>query len=221
MELKDTKCSGCNTLRKKTDFIYKEKVNKTCCICLEYRMKNKEKNKEKNKDKIKEKQKQYYEQNKEKKKQYYEQNKEQIVDKKKKFYAKNTEKIKEKVQKYAIQNKDKIKETNKKYQDNNPLMVKVRNMISSSIKTDKKNNRIYEETDYVDYDFLLGLWETQTGLCGYEQCKCEMVLTFNLETKNPQQITIQRLDNDIAHVKSNVILSCYECNVIKRMETKL
>jgi len=190
MELKDTKCSGCNTLRKKTDFIYKEKVNKTCSKCYDNRLKNKEKNKEKNKQ----------------------------------YYTQNTEKIKEQVQKYAIQNKDKIKEQHQKNcerrKKENPLHIKIQAMLYSSKSTDKKLNRIYEKADYIDYDFLLGLWETQTGLCGYETCKCEMVLTFNLETRNPQQISIQRLDNNIAHIKSNVILSCFECNVIKRMETK-
>tara|TARA_R110001632_G_scaffold123293_1_gene236017 strand:- start:33 stop:563 length:531 start_codon:yes stop_codon:yes gene_type:complete len=176
MELKEYKCGGCNTLRKKSDFIYKEKVNKTCSKCMETRKAKAEYQKQYNK-------------------QYHNKNKAELVEKQKHY----------------------------KYQrkQDNPLNVKIENMIYTSKSNDKKYNRIYEEADYIDYNFLLGLWETQTGLCGYELCKCEMVLTFNYESRNPQQITIERLDNNIAHIKTNVILSCFECNVIKRMETKL
>tara|TARA_R110000868_G_C10645236_1_gene744466 strand:+ start:81 stop:737 length:657 start_codon:yes stop_codon:yes gene_type:complete len=217
MELKDTKCSGCNTLRKKSDFIYKEKVNKTCSKCMETR-----------KAKARQYYKQYYEQNKtelsEKHKQYNEQNKEKISGYIKQYYEQNKEKITDYTKQYNEQNKEQIAEHKKQHyeqnKEENPLKLKIQQMIINSKVNDKKHNRIYEEADYIDYDFLLGLWETQTGLCGYDQCKCEMVLTFNHQSRNPQQISIQRLDNNISHIKSNVILSCFECNVIKHLETK-
>jgi len=248
MELKDYKCLGCNTLRKKSDFIYKEKVNKTCSKCYDTRLKNKEKDAERtkkyqsqNKEKVSEQRKKYYNKNKERiiehqtqyreqnkeqiaeyRKQHCEQNKDKIAEQQKQYREQNKEQIAEQQKQYNEQNKDKIAERQKQYykqkKQDNPLEVKIKSMIQNSNKSDKKYNRTYDKVDYIDYDFLLGLWESQHGLCVYESCKCEMVLTFRLDTKNPQQITIQRLDNEIAHIKSNCVLSCFFCNCMKKME---
>jgi len=208
--LRTQKCGRCNAWRTPSQFISNNREVKCCEVCRE----RSKKYVDKNTDKIME-----------RTKQYYKQNKEQILEKAKQYRTdiENVDKICENQQKYYAKNAEKFKQSqHQRHQENkqnNPLEVKLKTMIRSSKKADKIYNRIYEDKDYVDYDFLLGLWETQTGLCGYDQCKCEMVLTFNLETRNPQQISIQRLDNKIAHIKPNVILSCFECNVCKNMET--
>ena len=167
-------------------------------------------------------------------KQYYEANKEKIAERKKKYYEANKEKIAEQRKQYKEANHEKLSEYDKQYykankerlnkkrqqqiqeqKQNNPLDVKIKEMIYSSNKSDRMRNRI--GTD-IDYEFLLELWNTQEGLCHY--CKCEMLLEFNLKTKNPQQVSIQRLDNELAHTKANCILACFDCNVCKRIETK-
>ena len=167
--------------------------------------------------------KQYYELNKkkilERKKQRREDNKEVVKEIQKKYYEANKEANKERIKQYYESNKEKIKEqTKQRYESikqSNPLEVKLTGMIHSSIKADKKCNRI--GTD-LDYNFLLELWTTQEKLCYY--CKCEMLLEFNHKTKNPQQITIQRLDNELAHTKTNCVFACFDCNCIKHMELK-
>jgi len=232
MELKDTKCNSCKALRKQNDFIYNEKINKSCCFCRDKRLKfkqytneynknNKEKRKEyneNNKDKIKEKAKVYT-------KEYRENNKDKIKEYMNEYRDNNKDKITKKMKEYYDKKKDNINEQKKEQYQNqkkhNPLHLKILNMITNSVASDTKKNRTYDENDYIDYDFLYNLWEKQEGKCGYECCKCEMVLTFNKDTRNPYQVSVQRLNNDIAHIKSNVILSCFMCNVIKHREHEL
>jgi len=200
MELKDTKCKSCKALRKQNDFIYNDKVNKSCCVCRDRRLKMKKYMIEYNKkDKIKE-----Y------KKEYNEENKQKINEKQKKYNEENKE--------YILEYK---KEKYQNEKQENPLKVKIIGMINKSRQSDKERNRTYDENEYVDYDFLNDLWNKQEGKCGYNCCKCEMVLTFNKDTRNPYQVSIQRLDNNIAHIKSNIMLSCFMCNVIKHMENEL
>ena len=88
-------------------------------------------------------------------------------------------------------------------------------MIHNSNNSDIKYNRIGSD---IDYEFMYELWNTQEGLCYY--CKCEMLLEFNAKSRTPQQITIQRLDNELAHTKTNCVFACYDCNCNKHMETK-
>ena len=72
MEMKTEKCNSCKTMRTPSDFIYKQKVNKTCGVCWGNRKKNKEKiNNRTNK---------YREANKEKIKNYREANKEKTKE---------------------------------------------------------------------------------------------------------------------------------------------
>jgi len=216
-----TKCNCCRCWKPNQDFINKDKVVKSCEKCRKLQALSREKNKEKIKEKIKK----YYEENKEQlkeyKKGYYEKNKENNKDKIKEYRENNKDKIKE----YRENNKEQMKEQMKEWRENqkqeNPLKVKINAMIRTSKANDTKYNRTYEDIDYVDYDFLNDLWVSQEGKCGYESCKCDLVLTFNHDTRNPNQVSIQRINNKIAHIKTNVILSCFFCNVMKHMENEL
>ena len=155
MELKTEKCKSCRTLRKPSDYIYKEKKNKTCIKCFVKREQNKE---------------------------YH---------------------------------KESAKNYNQEQKDLNPLKTKLRYMVYNSKRSDKKYERFYVEEEYISLDFLEGLYQSNKK-CYY--CKVLMTLTFNLETKDKDQITIQRINNDLPHIKSNIVYSCYNCNCNKYME---
>ena len=218
MELKTQKCPRCKTLRKPSQFIFNEKEHKTCIVCAE---KAKE-NYKKNKDKILVKNKKYYEDNIDKvkayQKKYYEDNPDKVKAYQKKYYEDNTDKAKEQAIKYYEDNTDKAKEQATKYRENqketNPLQTKFKIMITSNKKNDKSKN-IYDEEHHIDMDYLNRLHEVQDGLCIY--CKCLMELDFNNETRNPKQISIQRINNNIGHIKINCVFSCLSCNC-KRQE---
>ena len=140
-------------------------------------------------------------------KQYYIKNKESINQKHNQYYADNTKKVIQKQQQTYTDNKL-----------NNPLKIKLKAMLCNSRTADKKLNRTYTEEDYITRDFLLSLYDEQQGKCFYKSCNCEMTLDFNKSCKTPTQISVQRLDNKIAHIKSNCVLSCLFCNCVKHME---
>ena len=190
-----------------------------------------------NADKVKEKQKKYYAENIDRIKQYRSENADKISEKQQKYYAENADKVKEKQQKYYAENVDKISEKHKQYRSENadkineqhkqsyveqkhnePLKLKLQTIVYSSKSSDKIRTRTYNEEDYITYEFLMSLYEGQQGKCYYENCNCDMTLDFNKSCRTPTQISIQRLDNEIAHIKSNCVLSCYFCNCVKRME---
>ena len=202
-ELKTQKCPRCKTLRKPSQFIFNEKPHKCCIVCRDTSKAQYAKNKEKNNEKSKK----YYLENKEKKKEYS-----------KNYYENNTEKVKDNHKKWSVNNPEKIKEINKKHiekmKTNNPLEYKFRRMINTSKETDKIKN-IFDDENYIDIDYLNKLYEIQNGLCLY--CKCLMDLDFTRDNTN--KISIQRINNDIGHIKINCVFSCLNCNV-SRQENK-
>jgi hypothetical protein len=86
-------------------------------------------------------------------------------------------------------------------------------MIPKCIYADTKANRLYDPPDYIDEPFLNELWNDQSNRCFYENCRCDLSLEF---TRNPNQISILRLDNVLPHVKSNCVLSCLQCNFSRK-----
>jgi hypothetical protein len=174
-------------------------------------------------EKMKKYQKRYYENNtdqiSEKKKKYREKNADQISEQKRKYYKNNTEKFSE----YYKNNAEQICERAKIYYDDqkisNPLHLKFIRMIHSSIKSDTKYNRLYDPQDYIDKEFLNYVWNDQTQQCYH--CNCEMTLDFSVTTRSPTQISIQRLNNDLPHLKLNCVLACLSCNLKRKELTKV
>jgi len=181
--LRDTKCGRCGCWRKAEDFISNERIVKCCVKCRDY-------------------QKTYADKNRDKKKQYYQENKEVLKKQNKQNYEENKEEILEKQ-----------KQTYQENKIENPLHFKFNIMIKNSKTADKKYNRIYDKEEYINEDFLNELWINQNGKCYYECCNVELSLEFNKDYKNPTQISIQRLNNELSHLKDNCVLSCYKCNV--------
>ena len=83
-------------------------------------------------------------------------------------------------------------------------------MVWKSKQHDTDKGRTWEETDYVTATFLLDKLKEQEGVCFY--CGCEMQ-TMNRQADDG--LTIERLDNNIAHTKDNCVLACFECNCKK------
>jgi len=80
--------------------------------------------------------------------------------------------------------------------------------IHNSKNHDKKNNRL-DIVNFIDRDFCKLLIEESNGKCCYCQCDLEYI------HKCSNMITIERIDNSLGHIKSNVKISCYHCNVSK------
>ena len=83
-----------------------------------------------------------------------------------------------------------------------------RMIVTNSKQHDKERGRMFQESEYITREFLKECRRKQNNLCG--MCGTTM------QTANRQAsdgLTVQRLDNSIAHVKTNCILACYHCNV--------
>jgi hypothetical protein len=148
-------------------------------------------------------------------KKYRDNHADQIREREKKYYENNTDQISERMKGYYKNNADKICEQMKKrYVDqkiSNPLHIKFIHMIHGSIRSDTKYNRLYDPQEYIDEEFLIYLWNEQDQQCYH--CNGEMTLDF---TRSPSQISIQRLNNDLPHIKTNCVLACLSCNLNRK-----
>ena len=128
--------------------------------------------------------------------------------------------------KYRDDNPDQIAslaERRKKYYDDqkisNPLHIKFNRMIHCSIQSDTNSSRLYDLQDYIDEEFLNFVWNDQDQRCYH--CNCIMTLDFSANARVPSQISIQRLNNDLPHIKSNCVLACLSCNFKRKELTKV
>ena len=86
------------------------------------------------------------------------------------------------------------------------LEITIINMIRGSKHKDKKYNR-YDIVNFIDKSFLKKLINDSENKCYY--CKCQ--LQYIVRQQN--LASIERLDNNIGHVKSNCVIACLHCNV--------
>ena len=88
------------------------------------------------------------------------------------------------------------------------IKITITNMIKHSKEKDKKYDR-YDIVNFIDKCFLKNLIEDSENKCYY--CKCD--LQYIIYQNN--LASIERMDNSIGHIKSNVVISCLHCNVSK------
>ena len=81
-----------------------------------------------------------------------------------------------------------------------------KNKVSNYIEQDKKSNRPIDDDDYVEVDFLMDMMNTQC-----ENCNEPLVIDFE-DGKVSSNISCQRVNNELAHYKSNCIPMCVQCN---------
>jgi len=91
-----------------------------------------------------------------------------------------------------------------------PVNITIYNMLKCSKSHDKKYKR-YDPVNYIDYCFVENLLDDYPR-CYYEDCKCELQLI----KYEDNLATIERLDNDVGHIKSNCVICCMKCNKMKK-----
>ena len=91
------------------------------------------------------------------------------------------------------------------------------NLVGNSRIGDLKAGR-YDKENHITAKYLRQLKLDCGEKCSY--CECELDWSHQLHIRRPKQVTLQRLDNKIGHIKGNCVYACFECNVIKRMECK-
>ena len=96
-------------------------------------------------------------------------------------------------------------------------MRRLYNLVSNSKVGDLKSGR-YDKENHITAKYLRQLKLDCGEKCSY--CECELDWSHQLHIRRPKQVTLQRKNNAIGHIKGNCVYACFECNVIKRMECK-
>ena len=76
----------------------------------------------------------------------------------------------------------------------------------------------YDKENHITAKFLRDLKLECGEICSY--CECELDWSHQQHIRRPQQVTLQRKNNKLGHIKGNCVYACFECNVVKRMESK-
>ena len=91
-----------------------------------------------------------------------------------------------------------------------PINVTIRQWLFSTRTSDKKYGR-FDADHFIDSDFLRGLVEDYDR-CYYEDCQKKLQYTLYSD----DLATIERLDNAKGHIKSNCVLACKKCNIMRK-----
>ena len=205
-EMRNKKCPFCKCYRYEADFISRDRIVKSCMKCRANAKKSSDKNTEKRRE-------------------YYKKNRDKLIQYQKDYMNENID-FKKYQRKYYQEHKQYLIELNKTYYDTNkreyPLHTKIIHMIYSAKEADKKTRDSKEfGEDYIDMYYIKELFIKQQSLCWYEDCEVKMdYTTFNHREKKENQITLQRLNDELPHTKDNCILSCFKCNVLLRRQMK-
>ena len=89
-------------------------------------------------------------------------------------------------------------------------------IVSHSKCSDRKSKRNWEDNAYITAEFLTHLRTIQNNLCFH--CKCPLI-TFNRKQHNG--LTVERLNNKVAHTKENSKICCHACNCRKFTPSRL
>ena len=96
-------------------------------------------------------------------------------------------------------------------------MRRLYNLVGNSRVGDLKAGR-YDKENHITSKYLRQLKLDCGEKCSY--CECELDWSDQVHIRRSKQVTLQRKNNKIGHIKGNCVYACFECNVIKRMECK-
>lgn len=93
------------------------------------------------------------------------------------------------------------------------LELKMERKLAGYKAQDDKAGRIFNEADYFDVDDFKALLLEQDFRCSV--CNNIVSLEWKKGTTDKSQFTLDRKENDLAHVKGNCVISCLGCNRAK------
>jgi hypothetical protein len=80
-------------------------------------------------------------------------------------------------------------------------------------KSQDINKTLYSEKEFVDIQKVLELMKKCDNRCFY--CKKQVHVLYE-NVREPLQWTLERIDNDFGHIKTNVEIACLNCNLHRR-----
>jgi hypothetical protein len=101
---------------------------------------------------------------------------------------------------------------------------KYRRLIISHIKTKIQSykhqdtiKKMYEEKEFIDFDYVVNLLAESGLKCHY--CSCETYLLYEI-VREMKQWSLDRINNYKGHNRGNLVMSCLECNLKRRRTNK-
>ena len=73
--------------------------------------------------------------------------------------------------------------------------------------------KLFNQTEFVDYNFVIDLLRTCELKCMY--CRLECMILYP-HVREPRQWTLDRIQNHIGHNKGNVQIACLNCNLRRK-----
>lgn len=95
--------------------------------------------------------------------------------------------------------------------DRNKLKEKIEKRIQSHKGVDVKANRPFNDEEYITVDWVLAKFDVTNFTCPH--CRENYGLTNSTSMKD---FSVDRIDNNFAHTKSNCVVACRSCNVADR-----
>jgi hypothetical protein len=87
----------------------------------------------------------------------------------------------------------------------------------NSYKHQDMKKHIYSSTKFINYDYVLETLKNNKLICSY--CNRHLLIIYN-KSREMQQWTIDRIDNDYGHNIDNTIISCLLCNLSRKKINK-
>jgi len=137
-------------------------------------------------------------------KEFYEQNKEYELKCNEQYRQRNKERIAQQSKDRQKKNPEKYSKQHKEWRNRNVEKC----LILHCKGQDKKHNRYFNLTE----EWVKKLLRHQEWLCFH----CSKYLLLEKGNKDPDQISIDRVNNSKGHSKGNVVLSCWDCNYTRR-----
>jgi hypothetical protein len=81
-------------------------------------------------------------------------------------------------------------------------------------KQDEKTKRDFKVDDYIDENFIFSQQKKTNNKCSY--CLKDLEIFINNENNVISDLTIDRVDNKLAHLKTNCKICCLICNISKK-----
>ena len=102
--------------------------------------------------------------------------------------------------------------------DDNVTKIAIQ-QINKKISSYKQQDIIKNKLDielFIDFNFVIHKMIECELKCRY--CKCEMSVLYDI-TREMNQWSVDRIDNDKGHNKDNFHLACLDCNLKRRRRT--
>jgi len=94
------------------------------------------------------------------------------------------------------------------------MCVRLKHMPNVHRHKDKRKG-IYDEENFIDRQWIMDTINKQEHKCYY----CDDLMLLDCDNQNNKQLTLERINNDLGHIKSNCVMACFECNLLTRYMT--